>query len=151
MFATLQSVPRTAQAAWWGAEAGLAYKRLMSRYADHDSQECKDALSHTHHVLAQKLLRVCQSNGGVYIKAAQTFSTIQAIPKEYRKYAPICVAPVIACRTQAGHNESLPHLVSRKTRPVAVSMWCTRTLELPKVSLLMSSWMMSRHINFKVV
>lgn len=84
-FATLQSVPRTAQAAWWGAQAGLAYKRIMSQYPDHNSQECKDALSRTHQQLAEKLLQVCQRNGGVYIKAAQTFSTIQAIPKEYRK------------------------------------------------------------------
>lgn len=84
-FATLQSVPRTAQAAWWGAQAGLAYKGIMSRYPDHDTQELKDALSRAHQQLAEKLLQVCQSNGGVYIKAAQTFSTIQAIPKEYRK------------------------------------------------------------------
>lgn len=86
VFATLQSVPRTAQAAWWGAQAGLAYKRIMSQYPDHEGQDCQAALSRTHQQLAEKLLQVCQSNGGVYIKAAQTFSTIQAVPKEYRKY-----------------------------------------------------------------
>ena len=112
MFATLQSVPRTAQAACWGAEAGLAYKRLMSQYEDHDSQECKDAMSRTHQVLAEKLLQVCQNNGGVYIKAAQTFSTIQAMPKEYRKYAFTCFSCVVAWNRQPGWLNAVPYVHS---------------------------------------
>ena len=85
VFATLHSIPRTLQAAWWGAQASLAYKQVMAQYPDPTSQEHKDFIAQTHQQLATKLLHVCQNNGGVYIKAAQTFSTIQAVPKEYRK------------------------------------------------------------------
>lgn len=85
IFASLHSIPRTLQAAGWGAQASLAYKKVFARYPDANSQEHKDAISQTHQELATKLLHVCQNNGGVYIKAAQTFSTIQAVPQEYRK------------------------------------------------------------------
>ncbi len=85
VFATLHSIPRTLQAAWWGAQASLAYKQVMAQYPDSSSQEHKDFIAQIHQQLATKLLHVCQNNGGVYIKAAQTFSTIQAVPKEYRK------------------------------------------------------------------
>ena len=85
LFATLHSVPRTLQAAWWGAQASMAYKKVAAQYPDTQSQEYKEVMSQTHQMLAYKLREVCQNNGGVYIKAAQTFSTIQAIPKEYRK------------------------------------------------------------------
>lgn len=85
VFATLHSIPRTLQAAWWGAQASLAYKQVMAQYPDTTSPEHKDFIAQTHQQLATKLLHVCQNNGGLYIKAAQTFSTIQAVPKEYRK------------------------------------------------------------------
>ena len=47
VFATLRSIPRTLQAAWWAAQAGLAYKRVAAQYPDTHSQQYKDALSQT--------------------------------------------------------------------------------------------------------
>ena len=39
-----------------------------------------------HSECAAQLLRLCQANGGVYIKAAQLITTAQAAPEEYRRH-----------------------------------------------------------------
>ncbi|DBA66857.1 TPA: hypothetical protein ACH3X2_001991 [Trebouxia sp. C0005] len=109
VFATLHSIPRTLQAAWWGAQASLAYKQVMAQYPDTTSQEHKDCIAQTHQQLATKLLHVCQNNGGVYIKAAQTFSTIQAIPKEYRK-----TLEVLQDQVEPGPVEDVAEVLQRE-------------------------------------
>ncbi len=38
-----------------------------------------------HESEAQKLLLMCQSNGGVYIKAGQLAVSLRAVPLEYRR------------------------------------------------------------------
>ncbi len=55
---------------------------------DAGSTEHQAALAAVHRECAAQLLRLCQANGGVYIKAAQLVSTIQSVPKEYRECAP---------------------------------------------------------------
>ncbi|DBB14885.1 TPA: hypothetical protein ACH3X3_004486 [Trebouxia sp. C0006] len=109
VFATLHSIPRTLQAAWWGAQASLAYKQVMAQYPDTTSQEHKDFIAQTHQQLATKLLHVCQNNGGVYIKAAQTFSTIQAVPKEYRK-----TLEVLQDQVEPGPVEDVAQVLQRE-------------------------------------
>jgi aarF domain-containing kinase len=52
---------------------------------DHSSPEYQADMSLLHAACARRLLRLCQSNGGVYIKAAQLLSTAQTAPEEYRR------------------------------------------------------------------
>ncbi len=63
---------------------------------DHEAEAYKADRALLHEACARRLLRLCQSNGGVYIKAAQLLSTAQTAPAEYRKYAP------------ASHGNTLP-------------------------------------------
>lgn len=46
----------------------------------------KETLIELHNKHAMRLLHVCERNGGVYTKAAQFGSALQAIPPEYRTY-----------------------------------------------------------------
>lgn len=55
---------------------------------DRGSEEYRHDLALLHGACARRLLRLCQSNGGVYVKAAQLLSTAQTVPAEYRT----CVA-----------------------------------------------------------
>ena len=52
---------------------------------DHSTEEYLADLSLLHIASARRLRQLCQSNAGIYIKAAQLMSTAQAIPQEYRK------------------------------------------------------------------
>lgn len=54
---------------------------------DYESEAYKADMAVLHAACARRLLRLCQSNGGVYIKAAQLLSTAQTAPMEYRRYA----------------------------------------------------------------
>lgn len=65
---------------------------------DAGSAEHQAALAAVHRECAAQLLRLCQANGGVYIKAAQLVSTIQSVPKEYRECAPAPASRQRACR-----------------------------------------------------
>lgn len=118
VFATLHSIPRTLQAAWWGAQASLAYKKVMAQYPDTQSQEHKGAIAQTHQQLATKLLHVCQNNGGMYIKAAQTFSTIQAIPQEYRK-----TLEVLQDQVEPGPVEDVAQVLQRELHASASELF----------------------------
>ncbi|CAL8467426.1 g6964 [Coccomyxa elongata] len=82
--AVLASVPRTAWAVSWGVRSGLAYVRCMAAHTDRSSEEYRRELAMLHSACARRLVRLCQSNGGVYVKAAQLLSTAQTIPVEYR-------------------------------------------------------------------
>ncbi|EIE24434.1 ABC1-domain-containing protein [Coccomyxa subellipsoidea C-169] len=82
--AVLASVPRTAWAVSWGVRSGLAYVRCMVTHSDRGSEEYRHDLALLHGACARRLLRLCQSNGGVYVKAAQLLSTAQTVPAEYR-------------------------------------------------------------------
>lgn len=53
---------------------------------DHSSEEYRRDLALLHGACARRLVRLCQSNGGVYIKAAQLLSTAQTVPAEYRMW-----------------------------------------------------------------
>ncbi len=52
---------------------------------DHSTEAYQADLSLLHKASARRLRQLCQSNAGIYIKAAQLMSTAQAIPQEYRK------------------------------------------------------------------
>ena len=52
---------------------------------DHSTEAYQADLSALHEASASRLRRLCQSNGGVYVKAAQLLSTAQSIPQEYRQ------------------------------------------------------------------
>ena len=57
---------------------------LLARWQDRGSEEYRRELALLHNACARRLVRLCQSNGGVYVKAAQLLSTAQTIPVEYR-------------------------------------------------------------------
>ena len=81
----LRSVPRTVKAAAWGVKASLAYKQLQLAHEDLQAEEYKEALHRKHEELAQSLLKLCEDNGSIYIKAAQFVTSIQTVPAEYTK------------------------------------------------------------------
>jgi hypothetical protein len=62
-----------------------AAEALHAMLQDHSSEAYSADLSLLHEAAARRLRQLCQSNGGVYIKAAQLLSTAQTIPQEYRK------------------------------------------------------------------
>ena len=53
--------------------------------AQEDSAEYEAALSAVHRKFAERLLALCQRNGGIYIKGAQIITSIPAVRPEYRK------------------------------------------------------------------
>ena len=55
---------------------------------DHSTEAYQADLSLLHKASARGLRQLCQSNAGIYIKAAQLLSTAQAVPQEYRKCVP---------------------------------------------------------------
>ena len=63
---------------------------------DHGSEAYQADLSLLHIASARRLRQLCQSNAGIYIKAAQLMSTAQAIPQEYRKCVPEDLVILIA-------------------------------------------------------
>jgi hypothetical protein len=52
--------------------------------AQEDSAEYEAALSAVHRKFAERLLSLCQRNGGIYIKGAQIITSIPAVRPEYR-------------------------------------------------------------------
>lgn len=83
----LHAGPRTMRVVWWGTWAAYNYKKLAAAYtADVLSEELyKSKLSKFHRRAAHSLLRVCQRNGGIYVKAGQTAASMQNLPSEYRE------------------------------------------------------------------
>jgi predicted unusual protein kinase regulating ubiquinone biosynthesis (AarF/ABC1/UbiB family) len=65
--------------------AHLACNAAPHASQDHDSKEYQDSLALLHEACSRRLLALCQSNGGVYIKAAQLITTAQAAPPQYRR------------------------------------------------------------------
>ncbi len=95
------------------ASATRRLPKARPRFAqDAGSAEHQAALAAVHRECAAQLLRLCQANGGVYIKAAQLVSTIQSVPKEYRECAP---GP--SCRQRASRACKRPH------RDPAAALW----------------------------
>lgn len=50
------------------------------------SEQYDEALEATHIACARRLQHLCESNGGVYVKAAQLLSTAQSLPAPYRRH-----------------------------------------------------------------
>lgn len=84
----------------------------------------KEALVQLHNKHAVRLLHVCERNGGVYTKAAQFGSALQAIPPEYKTYAPTCTPQQLysyagCCTSSSIHTPILayPNFNARPTIP----------------------------------
>ena len=82
--AGLGSVPRAISTVAWYVKAAAAYRACKLRFPEQAGQDYQDALAEAHASLAPSLLRLCETNGGVYIKAAQLATTVSAVPQEYR-------------------------------------------------------------------
>lgn len=82
-----QAVPRTARVVWWSLWAAYNYKALAASFATAtiSEGEYRNGLEEMHRLAAARLLRVCQTNGGVYVKAGQLAVSMQAVPAEYRE------------------------------------------------------------------
>ena len=82
-------------------------------------------MSLLHKASARRLRQLCQSNAGIYIKAAQLLSTAQAVPPEYRK----CVSE----RLQGVSNACCPAMaltVFSPERPMEVVLGSVLRLKL---------------------
>ncbi|KAK9844787.1 hypothetical protein WJX74_006844 [Apatococcus lobatus] len=83
--AGLGSVPRAISTVAWYIRAAAAYRACKLQFPEQAGQDYQDALAGVHASLAPSLLRLCETSGGVYIKAAQLATTVSAVPQEYRK------------------------------------------------------------------
>ncbi|KAG7669279.1 hypothetical protein Ndes2526B_g05579 [Nannochloris sp. 'desiccata'] len=83
----LSAVPRTLRVMWWSIWAAYNYKKLATSFsaASISEETYREELTAFHTRAAQALLRVCQTNGGVYVKAGQLAVSMQAIPVEFRE------------------------------------------------------------------
>lgn len=72
-FELIHAVPRTLRVMWWSLWAAYNYKKLTASFAAASITEetYRENLSKMHRQAAGRLLRVCQTNGGVYVKAGQ--------------------------------------------------------------------------------
>jgi len=86
-FEIFQTAPRTFRILWWSVWAAYHYKALAASFAAAAITEetYRDGLAALHQLAAGRLLRVCQTNGGVYVKAGQLAVSMQAVPPEYRE------------------------------------------------------------------
>lgn len=74
--------------------------------AEQDTEGYEAALDAVHEACASRLLRLCSSNGGVYIKAAQLISTAQSVPVQYRRQGALYMqAGVPAVRFACAHTK----------------------------------------------
>lgn len=82
-----RAVPRTLRVIWWSLWAAYHYKALSASFsADAITEETyREQLGEMHRRAARHLLRVCQINGGVYVKAGQLAVSMQAVPPQYRE------------------------------------------------------------------
>lgn len=87
MVEILRSMPRTMRVIWWGLWSAYNYKKLAAqRTTERITEEMyRSKLSKLHRRTAHSLLRVCQKNGGIYVKAGQTAASMQNLPPEYRE------------------------------------------------------------------
>lgn len=82
-----RAVPRTLRVFWWSLWAAYHYKVLAASFAaDAITEETyREQLGEMHRRAARRLLKVCQRNGGVYVKAGQLAVSTQAVPPQYRE------------------------------------------------------------------
>lgn len=78
-------MPHAINTVAWYIRATAAYRACKLRFPEQAGEDYQDALAEVHASLAPSLLRLCETNGGVYIKAAQLATTVSAVPQEYRK------------------------------------------------------------------
>ena len=52
---------------------------------DVHSPEYLWALEAAHQACAERLVHLCGTNGGIYVKAAQFLASVQTVPAEYRR------------------------------------------------------------------
>ena len=84
----LLAVPRTLRVMYWSLWTAYSYKKLATSHftANGITEETyREELSKLHRKAARRLLKVCQINGGVYVKAGQLAVSMQAVPPEYRE------------------------------------------------------------------
>lgn len=78
-------IVRVTRTALTAIEIGRTYKTLLySREWDKNSQEYIEARSQAHQIGAEKLLELCKTNKGVYIKVGQHVGALDyLLPNEY--------------------------------------------------------------------
>lgn len=79
-WSSLRSLPRTVRALWWGVGSSIRYKSLARAHAGQlEGEAYARALAAAHLTESQRLLLLCQSNGGIYIKAGQVPGSLQRL------------------------------------------------------------------------
>ena len=63
---------------------GVDYKRTLSYHKETEKEEYETALSDCHYRSANRLLKLCRDNGGVFIKVGQHIGALDyLLPEEY--------------------------------------------------------------------
>ncbi len=87
-FEIIKAGPRIWRMVLWGVRSGYRYKMasfMNSSLKYKDPELYEERMSKLHKQVAHGLLRVCQKNGGVYVKAGQTAASLTTLPPEYRE------------------------------------------------------------------
>lgn len=85
-FEIVKAGPRIMRMVMWGVRSGYRYKKAAFLYSHgRDKAFYEENMSKLHRQVAHGLLRVCQKNGGIYVKAGQTAASLTTLPPEYRE------------------------------------------------------------------
>lgn len=83
--AILAALPRTGNAILWVARSSVEYSRCVAAHPSKAGTDYEAALEMAHQQCADRLLKLCQTNGSLYVKAAQFATTIPSVPAPYRR------------------------------------------------------------------
>ena len=117
-FEIVKAGPRIWRMVLWGARSGYRYKMsgfMNSSLKYKDPELYQVRMSKLHRQVAHGLLRVCQKNGGVYVKAGQTAASLTTLPPEYREVLERLedsVPPIRFSRIRRAFEKELGHDMS---------------------------------------
>ena len=117
-FEIVKAGPRIWRMVLWGVRSGYRYKMsgfINSSLKYKDPEVYQVRLSKLHRQVAHGLLRVCQKNGGVYVKAGQTAASLTTLPPEYREVLERLedsVPPIRFSRIRRAFEKELGHDMS---------------------------------------
>jgi len=117
-FEIVKAGPRIWRMVLWGVRSGYRYKMsgfINSSLKYKDPELYQVRLSKLHRQVAHGLLRVCQKNGGVYVKAGQTAASLTTLPPEYREVLERLedsVPPIRFSRIRRAFEKELGHDMS---------------------------------------
>ncbi|KAH9316547.1 hypothetical protein KI387_025174, partial [Taxus chinensis] len=95
-----QGVVRSSRAVYTFTVNSLDYKYSLRGY-DYKSEEYYQVRSQVHLRAAKRILKLCESNKGFYLKAGQFVASMQHVPKEYTSTLSTLQDQAVPCHIEA--------------------------------------------------